>query len=73
MRGRARPDGEIEPVGETLSRGAYFGLEAAQASGPPASVGTGTGTRRIRTGDRLRIDGGNGRVTILQEANGLIW
>jgi hypothetical protein len=67
--GRGRP-GETEPVGEPLSRGAYFGLEAAQASGPPASVGA--GTRRIRTGDRLRIDGGNGRVTILQEANGLI-
>jgi len=28
-------------------------------------VGTGTGTKRIRTGDRLRVDAVNGVVTIL--------
>jgi pyruvate,water dikinase len=40
----------------------------AREYGLPAVVGTGTATKRIRTGDRLRVDGGNGRVTILQEA-----
>jgi phosphohistidine swiveling domain-containing protein len=40
----------------------------AREYGLPAVVGTGTGTQRIRTGDRLRVDGDNGRVTILQEA-----
>jgi phosphohistidine swiveling domain-containing protein len=38
----------------------------AREYGLPAVVGTGTATKRIRTGDRLRVDGGNGRVTILQ-------
>ncbi len=33
--------------------------------GMPAVVGTGTGTKRIRTGDRLRVDANAGIVTIL--------
>ena len=33
--------------------------------GLPAVVGTGFATRRITTGDRLRVDGGAGTVTIL--------
>jgi pyruvate,water dikinase len=40
----------------------------AREYGLPAVVGTGTATRRIKTGDRLRVDGAGGRVTILQEA-----
>jgi pyruvate,water dikinase len=28
-------------------------------------IGTGDGTRRIRTGDRLRVDGSAGRVEIV--------
>jgi pyruvate,water dikinase len=31
----------------------------------PAVVGTGTGTKHIRTGDRLRVDADQGVVTIL--------
>jgi pyruvate,water dikinase len=31
----------------------------------PAVVGTGRATKRIRTGQRLRVDGDNGIVTIL--------
>ncbi len=31
----------------------------------PAVVGTGTGTKRIKTGDRLRVDADSGVVTIL--------
>ena len=37
----------------------------AREYGLPAVVGTGTGTRRIKTGDHLRVDGAAGRVTIL--------
>ena len=35
--------------------------------GLPAVVGTGTATSRIRTGQRLRVNGTDGRVTILDE------
>ncbi len=37
----------------------------AREYGLPAVVGTGIGTQAIRTGDRLRVDGGAGVVTIL--------
>ena len=33
--------------------------------GIPADIGTSVATRRIKTGDRLRVDGGAGRVEIL--------
>jgi pyruvate, water dikinase len=33
--------------------------------GLPAVVGTGQGTRVIKTGQRVRVDGGNGVVTVL--------
>jgi pyruvate,water dikinase len=37
----------------------------AREYGLPAVVGTGNATQRIRTGDRIRVDADNGRVTIL--------
>ena len=37
----------------------------AREYGLPAVVGTGTGTKRIKTGDRLRVDANSGVVTIL--------
>jgi pyruvate,water dikinase len=37
----------------------------AREYGLPAVIGTGTGTKRIRTGDRLRVDADTGVVTIL--------
>jgi phosphohistidine swiveling domain-containing protein len=37
----------------------------AREYGLPAVVGTGTGTKRINTGDRLRVDADSGVVTIL--------
>ena len=37
----------------------------AREYGLPAVVGTGTATKRIKTGDRLRVDAANGVVTIL--------
>jgi pyruvate,water dikinase len=33
--------------------------------GLPAVVGTGFGTKRIQTGQRVRVDGTNGVVTII--------
>jgi pyruvate,water dikinase len=33
--------------------------------GLPAVTGTGTATTRIRTGQRLRVDGSSGIVTVL--------
>jgi pyruvate,water dikinase len=38
----------------------------AREYGLPAVVGTGTGTKRIRSGDRLRVDAATGVVTILE-------
>ena len=40
----------------------------AREYGLPAVVGTGTGTKRIRSGDRLRVDATTGLVTILERA-----
>ena len=40
----------------------------AREYGLPAVVGTGTGTKRIRSGDRLRVDAATGVVTILERA-----
>jgi len=40
----------------------------AREYGLPAVVGTGIGTKRIRTGDRVRIDADAGTVTILGRA-----
>jgi pyruvate,water dikinase len=37
----------------------------AREYGLPAVVGTGTATRRIPDGARIRVDGGRGIVTIL--------
>ena len=37
----------------------------AREYGLPAVIGTGTGTKRIRTGDRLRVDADAGIVTLL--------
>ena len=37
----------------------------AREYGMPAVVGTGDATRRIRTGDRIRVDGDEGVVLLL--------
>jgi pyruvate,water dikinase len=37
----------------------------AREYGLPTVVGTGSGTKRIKTGDRLRVDADAGVVTIL--------
>ena len=51
-------------IGAAASHGAIVAREL----GVPCVIGTGDGTRRIRTGDRLRVDGSAGRVEILARA-----
>ena len=52
-------------IGGALSHGAIVAREL----GVPCVINTRTGTRRLRTGDLLRVDGGAGVVTVL-ESNG---
>jgi pyruvate,water dikinase len=51
----------VTDIGGIMSHAAIVSREY----GLPAVVGTGTATSRIRTGQRLRVDGTSGRVTIL--------
>jgi pyruvate,water dikinase len=39
----------------------------AREYGLPAVVGTGSATTKIKDGQRIRVDGGRGVVTILQD------
>jgi pyruvate,water dikinase len=52
-------------IGGALSHGAIVAREL----GVPCVINTRTGTRRLRTGDLLRVDGDSGVVTVL-ESNG---
>ena len=52
----------VSDVGGTMSHAAILCREY----GIPAVLGTGHATRRIATGDLLRVDGGAGTVTILE-------
>jgi pyruvate,water dikinase len=56
--------GIVIDVGSSMSHGAIVAREL----GLPGVVGTGDGTTRLRTGDRVRVDGSAGVVTILQPA-----
>jgi pyruvate, water dikinase len=51
----------VSDIGGTMSHAAIV----AREYGMPAVVGTGQATKRIRTGQRLRVDGNRGIVTIL--------
>jgi phosphohistidine swiveling domain-containing protein len=51
----------VTDIGGSMSHAAIVSREY----GLPAVVGTGTATSRIKTGQRLRVDGSNGQVTIL--------
>jgi pyruvate,water dikinase len=53
----------ITDVGAPLSHAAIVAREL----GIPAVVGCGSATTRLRTGDRVRVDGGRGAVEILQD------
>ena len=48
-------------VGGPISHGAIVAREL----GLPCVINTKSGTRRIRTGDRIRVDGAAGEVAIL--------
>jgi len=51
----------VSDIGGSMSHAAIV----AREYGLPAVVGTGTATQRIRDGQRIRVDGGRGIVTIL--------
>ena len=51
----------VSDIGGPMSHAAIV----AREYGLPAVVGTGNATAQIRTGDRVRVDGNAGRVTIL--------
>jgi pyruvate,water dikinase len=51
----------VSDIGGTMSHAAIV----AREYGLPAVVGTGQATKRIRTGQRVRVDGDRGVVTIL--------
>jgi pyruvate,water dikinase len=51
----------VSDIGGIMSHAAIV----AREYGMPAVVGTGTATQRIKTGDRLRVNGDDGVVTIL--------
>jgi pyruvate,water dikinase len=52
----------VSDIGGTMSHAAIV----AREYGMPAVVGTGQATKRIKTGQRLRVDGDRGVVTILE-------
>jgi pyruvate, water dikinase len=53
--------GAVSDIGGIMSHAAIV----AREYGMPAVVGTGNATARIKTGDRIRVDGGEGVVTIV--------
>jgi pyruvate,water dikinase len=54
----------VSDIGGSMSHAAIV----AREYGLPAVVGTGTATRRIKDGQRVRVDGGRGVVTLLEDA-----
>ena len=54
----------VTDVGAPLSHAAIVAREL----GIPAVVGSGNATTRLRTGDRVRVDGGKGTVELLESA-----
>ena len=54
----------VVDIGGPLSHAAVVAREL----GVPCVVNTRDGTERLRTGDRVRVDGGTGTVEILQRA-----
>jgi pyruvate, water dikinase len=54
----------VSDIGGVMSHAAIVSREY----GMPAVVGTGNGTSAIKTGDRIRVDGDTGVVTVLERA-----
>jgi phosphoenolpyruvate synthase/pyruvate phosphate dikinase len=57
----------VTDVGAPLSHAAIVAREL----GIPAVVGCGSATTRLHTGDRVRVDGGQGTVEILENGRPL--
>jgi pyruvate,water dikinase len=55
----------VSDIGGSMSHMAIV----AREYGLPAVVGTGSATQRIKDGQRIRVDGGRGTVTILDDEN----
>ncbi len=55
----------VTDVGGTFSHAAVVSREYKL----PAVMGVGTGTAAIRTGDKIRVDGDSGRVSILERVS----
>jgi pyruvate,water dikinase len=53
----------VTDIGGPLSHGSIV----AREYGIPAVMGTGVATRRIQTGQRITVDGGEGIVTLAAE------
>ena len=53
----------VSDIGGSMSHAAIV----AREYGLPAVVGTGDATKRIRTGDRIRVDGDRGTVRVLAD------
>ncbi len=53
--------GLVTDIGSVLAHGSII----AREYGIPAVLGTGTATRKIRTGQRIHVDGSSGTVTLL--------
>ena len=56
--------GAVSDIGGSMSHMAIV----AREYGLPAVVGTGKATQRIKDGQRIRVDGGRGVVTLLEDA-----
>jgi len=61
----ARAAAVVTDIGGPLSHGSIV----AREYGIPAVLGTSVATRRIRSGQRIRVDGDTGRVTLLEDDN----
>jgi phosphohistidine swiveling domain-containing protein len=55
----------VTDIGGPLSHGSIV----AREYGIPAVLGTGVATRRLHTGDRVRVDGSSGTIEILERAS----
>jgi pyruvate,water dikinase len=58
----AEASGLVTDIGGILAHGSIV----AREYGIPAVLGTGIGTKRIVTGQRIRVDGETGTVTVLE-------
>jgi pyruvate,water dikinase len=58
----ARAAAVVTDVGGPLSHGSIV----AREYGIPAVLGTGAATRRVRSGERITVDGSTGVVTLLK-------